>query len=51
MPGLIPAPNSGSISKKKKNTGSQMRHIKKLNKETLWFYIYKLTRDINYRAE
>jgi len=29
MPGSIPAPNSGSVSKNKKNTGSQMGHTKK----------------------
>jgi len=28
MPGLISAPNSGSLMKNKKNTGSQMGHTK-----------------------
>jgi len=33
MPGSIPGPKSGSFSKNKKNTGSQMGHTKKNKKK------------------
>jgi len=33
MPGLISAPNYGSLLKNKKNTGSQMGHTKKIFKK------------------
>jgi len=33
MQGLISAPNSGSLLKNKKNTGSQMGHTKKIFKK------------------
>jgi hypothetical protein len=41
-PESIPTPNSGSLQKNKKNTGSQMGHTKKILKKTnnLSYYIY-----------
>jgi len=40
MPESIPTPNSGSLQKNKKNTGSQMGHTKKIFKKKQFIVLH-----------